>query len=258
MDESMDAKEENSFSMPVTLVLSALDKVDFAIGTDTIRPIMTGVYWDITEDAITFVATNSHVLAKYRSTQIAPGVVTNFNIPGNALSLVRAFLGKQSEVKLTHTDKAVIFEGEDFKLKTTLIKGTYPNYNRVIPTNQPTIVSLDRMDFANAVRRVSICADASNALIRLKISENKIDVIAQDKEFNIGGEEHVACEYSGDSVEIGFNATYLMGILNTLTTQKMVMKLVSADRPGVFLPAENDEHGELTLLGMPLNIIPSE
>ncbi len=257
MDESMDANEKGSFNIPVTLVLSALDKVDFAIGTDTLRPIMTGVYWDITTDAITFVASDTHVLAKYRSTQTAPGVETNFILPGHVLALIRAFLGKQSEVRLTLTGKAVIFEGEDFKLRSTLIKGNYPNYNRVIPTNQPVNVSLDRYDFTNAVRRVAICAD-SNALIRLKISNNQIDVIAQDRDYNIGGEERIACDYAGDGIELGFNASYLLSVLNTLTTQKMVMKLVDASKPGVFLPSENDEYGEMTLLCMPLNIIPSE
>lgn len=243
-----------SFSLPASQVISAFDKVSFAVGNDEIRPQMKGILWDIKPDAITFVATDTHVLAKYRSTQTAPGVETSFILPGQSLSLIRAFIGKQAQINVTVTNKIVVFEGADFKVLSTLLNGNYPNYNRVIPQNQPIIITVDRNDFADAINRVSIFADNQNSLLRFKISTDRMDAIAQDLSYNVGGEECIACEYVGNDAEIGFNSSYLKGIINVLNTQKIVIKILSHDRPGVFIPQENDEYGELTLLCMPVTI----
>lgn len=125
----------------------------------------------------------------------------------------------------------------------------------MIPQNPPIIITVDRNDFSDAINRVAIFADNQNSLLRLKISADRIDAIAQDLSYNVGGEECIACEYAGNDAEIGFSSSYLKGIINVLNTKKMVIKLTSYDRPGVFTPSENDEYGELTLLCMPVNII---
>lgn len=243
-----------AFSLPASQVVSAFEKVGFAVGNDDIRPQMKGIFWDVKPDAITFVATDTHVLAKYRSIQTAPGVETGFILPGQSLSLIRAFIGKQAQVNVTVTNKFVVFEGADFKVLSTLLNGKFPDYNRVIPQNPPIIITVDRNDFSDAINRVSIFADNQNPMLRLKISADRIDAIAQDLSYNVGGEECIACEYAGSDAEIGFSSSYLKGIINVLNTQKMVIKLTSSDRPGVFTPSENDEYGELTLLCMPVNI----
>lgn len=243
-----------SFSLPASQVISAFDKVGFAVGNDEIRPQLKGIFWDIKPDAITFVATDTHVLAKYRSTQTAPGVETSFILPGQSLSMIRAFIGKQAQINVTVTNKIVVFEGADFKVLSTLLNGNYPNYNRVIPQNQPIVITVDRNDFSDAISRVSIFADNQNSMLRLKISTDHIDAIAQDLSYNVGGEESIACEYVGGDMEIGFSSSYLKGLINALNTQKIVIKLSSFDKPGLFTPSENDEYGELTLLCMPVNI----
>lgn len=245
---------KGSFSLPASQILNAIDKVGFAVANDDLRPMLNGVYWDITEEAITFVATDTRVLAKYRSTQTAPGTTMSFNLPGKSISLIRALIGKQSDVKLTVTDRAAIFEGVDFKVRTSLYNGKYPDYNRVIPTNQQISMIIDRVDFANAIARVSVCADSLSPMLRLKTADGKIDVIAQDFNFNVGGEEQISCDYTGAPLEIGFSANYLKGVLNAMSTQKVIIKLLDASKPGLFLPAENDEYGELTLLCMPMSI----
>lgn len=252
--EADETEIKGTFTMPASQILKALDMVGFATSNDELRPMLNGVYWDITEDAVTFVASDTRVLAKYRSTQTTPGKVMSFNLPSKSIALIRAFIGKQSDVKLTVSERFVIFEGSDFKVRSTLYNGTYPNYNRVIPVNQPMSITVDRMDFANAITRVAICADAQTPVLRLKIGDGKIDIVAQDISFNIGGEEKVTCDYNGTPLEIGFSSTYLKGVLNAMNTQNVVIKLSDASRPGLFLPAENDEYGELTLLCMPMNI----
>lgn len=243
-----------TLSLPASQIMSAFDKVGFAVGNDDLRPQMNGIFWDIKPDSITFVASDTHVLAKYRSTQTVPGVETSFILPGRSLSLIRAFISKQTQVNVTTTKKLVIFEGTDFKVISTLLNGNFPNYNRVIPQNQPSIITVDRNDFSDAINRVSIFADNQNSLLRFKISTDRIDAIAQDLCYNVGGEECISCEYVGNDVEIGFSSSYLKGLINALDTQKIVIKILSHDRPGVFIPSENDEYGELTLLCMPITI----
>lgn len=245
---------KGTFKLPVTTILAAFDKVGFAIADDALRPQMNGIFWDIKPESITFVATDTHVLAKYRNTQTAPGIETSFILPGHSISLIRAFINKQAEINITITNRMVVFDGNDFKVQSTLLKGNYPNYNRVIPENQPIIVTLDRIDFSDAISRVAICTDNQSSLIRFKISANRIDAIGQDNNYNVGGEESLTCEYDGEDLEIGFSFTYLKGLVNSLATQKMVMKLRNYSSPGLFTPSENDEHGELTLLCMPINI----
>lgn len=252
-----DIKEDEidgRFEMPASQILSAMDKVGFAIGYDELRPQMAGIFWDVTEDAITFVATDTRVLAKYRSTQTAPGVVTSFILPGRSLSLVRAFIGKQASVKVTTTKNSIFFEGDDFRVRVSKIIARYPDYNRVIPTTHNSVVTADRNDFMNAISRVSICADSQMSLLKLNIQPGTIDAIAQDINYNVGGEERITCDYDGTPIEIGFNAQYLKGVINAIATQNIVIKLLDASRPGLFLPSENDEHGELTLLCMPMSI----
>lgn len=255
INDKMDESEiVGVIEMPASQVLSAMDKVAFAVASDELRPQFNGILWDIAEDSITFVATDTRVLAKYRSTQTAPGIKTEFVLPSRVFPLIRAVIGKQASVKLTIGKRCVALEGEDYKVQTTLLQGRYPDYNRVIPVNPSIQINVNHDDFANAITRVSICADAQNSMLRLKISANAIDASAQDYNYNMGGEERISCECEGGDIEIGFNSSYLKGVLNTITTQNMIIKLSEASKPGLFLPAENDEYGELTLLCMPISL----
>lgn len=247
-----------TFTMPSQQLLAAIDKVGFAVGTEELRPQLHGVFWDITEDAITFVATDTRVLAKYRSTRTAPGLACSFILPSHAFGLVRAFTGKEPEAEVRVTCRAVTFSGPGYKVRTARIKGVYPNYNRVIPVDQPITVTADRPDLADAVGRVSLCSDSSTPLMRLRIADETIHVTARDASFNVGGEERVACKCEGGRIEIGFNPVYLGKLLGSLATKNVVMKFSDSSRPAVFLPSENDEHGELTLLCMPMTISASE
>lgn len=240
------------FDMPASQVLNAMDKVAFAISSDELRPQMQGIFWDITPEAIVFVATDTRVLAKYRSTQTAPGVETSFILPGNSFSLLRAFLGKAANVKIRLTDRGVFIIGDDFSLRLALYNGKFPAYNRVIPQNNDITITVDRMDFTNAIQRVAICADTQSALLRLKIEDGTLNAVAQNIDNCIDGEERINCELNGKPMEIGFSAPYLKNILNAVSTQNIIIKLSDPSRPGIFVPSENDEFGELTLLCMPM------
>lgn len=243
-----------TLTMAASQILEALDKVSFATSNDELRPIMNGVLWDVAENAITFVATDTHVLSKYRNTHTKPGAAFSFVLSGRAIPIVRALIGREANISITVTGNAIHIKGDSFSMKTCKVSGNYPNYNRVIPANPPYIIEVDRMELADAVDRVSICADAQQSLIRMKVSPMDIVVSAQDLGFNVGGSESVICSFSGSDMEIGFSATYLKGVLKTLNTQKIFLKLTGHNTPALFLPSENDEFGELTLLCMPMTI----
>lgn len=246
-----------TITLPASQIINALDKVSFAAGTDDFRPQMQGVYWDIMEDAIVFVATDTRVLGKYRDTQTIPNAVSNFILSNRAIPLVRNIIAKEANVKIVHDDKSIFFEGENFTMRTAKVNGNYPNYNRVIPTDSPNKLTADRFELLDAVERVSLCADTTHALIKLSITPTEITVTAQDFNYSIAGTEQVSCDYNGNDMEIGFAAGYLKDVLKAITTQNISIRLSEPGRPAVFLPTENDEHGELTTLCMPLNIQPA-
>lgn len=242
------------FNIPSGVILNAFDRVSFAVGTETIRPQMMGIYWDIKPDSITFVATDTRVLAKYRNTQTAPSVEGAFTLPTKAVTLVRALVGKDTTVTIEGLANMVVFTGETFTLRAVLLKGKFPDYNRVIPTTHATQVAIDRNMLTDAVSRVSICGDSGSNLIKMQFSPMDVIVTAQNNDFSISGTETVNCLTTGDELTIGFSGVYLKGILGTLATQNIFIRMLGYNRPALFLPSENDEFGELVLLCMPMSI----
>lgn len=252
IDESAAVAE---LTLPASQITNCLGMVSFAVGSDDFRPNLQGVFWDVMEDAIVFVATDTRQLAKYRSTQTAPGVKCSFILPAKTVAVINNIIGKESSVKITVCDKCVYFVGENFSIRAALLNGRYPDYNRVIPKDNNKVITIDRVALSNAVKRVSLCADNQYNTIQFALSPMDVLVSAQDINFGMGGKESVPCTYTGgDDMHIGFSGSYLSGLLDTLSTAEINIKLSDQSRPGLFLPAENDEFGELTLLCMPTSI----
>lgn len=242
-------------TLPSTQIINCLGKVSFATGSDDFRPNLQGVYWDIKEDAIVFVATDTRILAKYRSTQTTPNVACSFIMSSKAVGLVNNIIGKESNVKITLSEKCVFFVGENFSIRAALVNGRYPDYDRVIPKDNNKVVTIDRVALSDAVKRVSLCADSQMNTIQFALSPMDVLVTAQDISYSMDGKESVPCSYTGgDDMRIGFSSSYLSNLLDTLSTSEINIKLSDQSRPGLFLPAENDEFGELTLLCMPMSI----
>lgn len=192
--------------MPTTQILNALDKTAFATSDDPLKPIIGGVYWDIEEDAITFVATNTHILAKFRSTQTKPGFKGGFVMHSKGISLLRTLISKEAEVEVVICDKCIFIVGETFTLRTSKVNGVFPNYNRVIPDKFNNTCEIDRASLLDAVKRVSICCSPLHSLMLMKFSMLDMTVEAQDIDYNVSGSESLTCGYSGTEMKIGFNA----------------------------------------------------
>ncbi len=243
-----------TFTCPTEQVLKGIDNTLFAVGNDDLRPQMMGILWDIKPDAITFVATDTRKLVKYRNALSAPGQEGSFILPVKPATVVKNVFAKEEQIKITVEPKSVTFESPAYKFNCRFIKGSFPDYNRVIPTNNPYVLTIDRQSFLNAVRRVGVFVDQGHGLVKFKIQPEKLVMKATDNNFCTSAREEVACDFTGNEMVIGFSAPYLIEISNTISTTDLVIKLSDPSRPGVFLPSENDADSELLMLLMPMTV----
>jgi len=152
------------------------------------------------------------------------------------------------------SQKAAVFTTETIQLNCCFIKGNFPDYTRVIPKNNPYVVTVDRASILTAVRRVSVCADPSHGLVKFRLSDNRIELKVDDANFSTFAKENVPCDFQGPEMVIGFSAPYLTEIFSTLATPNILLQLADPSRPGVFLPEENADGTDLVIILMPMTV----
>lgn len=244
------------FSVPATVVLNGIENTLFAASTDPIRPIMTGIYWDIAPENITFVSSDTHKLVRYINRIAKPGLTDAFIMPAKPASIIRGILPKEEgEVIITKDSKSATFTFGDYTLSTRFIKGNYPNYNRVIPENNPFCLTVDRESLLNAMRRVALFASKASQLVKINIQPTELLLAAQDLDYGTCAEERVDCDYKGNSMTIGFNSVYMMEVLANLKDQTILVDLSDPARPGLFRPFTEPEGEEIVMLQMPMQVI---
>lgn len=243
-----------TFTYPADQLLKGIDNTLFAVGNDDLRPQMMGILWDIKPDSITFVATDTRKLVRYRNTVKAPGFEGSFILPVKPATVIKNVFAKESEIKVTVSPKSVTFESAAYKFNCRFIKGSFPDYNRVIPTNNPYVITVDRHSFLNAVRRVGVFVDQGHGLVKFKIESDKMTLRATDNNFCTSAREEVACDFTGKEMVIGFSAPYLIEISGTIATDDLIIQLSDPSRPGVFLPSDEKEGDDLLMLLMPMTV----
>ena len=242
--------------IPAEVIQRGLDFTLFAISTETIRPMMTGVYWDFHEGDITFVGSDTHKLVRYINTSYAPNRETSFILPGKPAGILRSLIGKDTDfVNIRKDEKSAIFSFGDFRLGCRFVKGNYPNYNRVIPQDNPNELTVDRMALVSAMRRVSLFASKASSLVKMSMDENAVVLQSQDLDYSTKADERVSCSYEGSPLSIGFNSVYMLEVLNNLPGESIVVKLSDPGRPGLFLPFEQKENENVVMLQMPMQVI---
>ena len=180
----------------------------------------------------------------------APGT---FILPKKPATLAKNILAKeQGDVVVRFSERNALMQSEGFMMNCRLIEGRYPNYNSVIPQDNPNNVTVNRQAFMSALRRVLIFSNASSALIKIHLEMSKMVISSQDIDFSMSAEEVLLCDYSGVPMSIGFKGTYLMELLNNLEGEEIVIKLADASRAGVIVPAEQKEDGYVLMLLMPM------
>lgn len=235
------------------VLLNGINRALFATADDELRPVMNGVYFDITSEDMTMVASDGHKLVRCKTLAAKGAGRSAFILPKKPATLMKNLLPKESgEVVVEFDERNAVFTLENYRMVCRLIEGRYPNYNSVIPQNNPHRVTVDRTLLLGALRRVSIFSSQASSLIKLRLQENKIIVSAQDIDFSTSAEETQVCQYAGVPMSIGFKSTFLIDILNNISSDEVIIELADPSRAGVIVPAEQEENEDLLMLLMPM------
>ena len=243
---------ENSFAIAADVLLDAVNKTIFCTADDELRPVMNGIYFDLSEDKITMVATDAHRLVRYMNTTVSSAQPVSFILPKKPAMLLKQVLKGNDNVSVNFGAKNATFAFGQTVVVCRPIEGRFPNYNAVIPQNNTNKVIVDRQTIVNACKRVAVFANTGTSLIKLALTENQIKISAQDIDFSTSAEETIACDYTGMPMAIGFKAPFLIEILANVASQDVVLQLADPARAGLILPAENDEGQDLLILLMPM------
>lgn len=246
--------EPVSFSVATEQMIAGLDNTMFAVSTDEYRIIMQGVLLDIAPDSITFVATDTRKLVRYIDRRTAPGVTGHCVIPSKPANIIKNVFAKEETLNITMNARSARIESDRFCFECTFLNGNYPDYNRVIPRNNPNVLTVDRTALLNAVRRVGIFVEVDGGLEKFRITSENILIKSNDPGLCTSAREQVPCSYTGSDLTIGFNASYITEILNTLKGDDVIVNLGDAGRPGVFRPGTEPENTELLMLLMPMTV----
>ena len=254
---SAPAMGENSvkISIPADVLASGISASLFAAADDEIRPVMCGVYFDFAPDSITMVASDGHKLVRCRDYSVTDAEKSAFILPKKPATLLKNLLGKdeQENVEVEFDGRFATFTMGEYELVCRLLDGRYPNYNAVIPQNNPHKLTVDRAALISTLRRVAIFS-SHVSLIKLHIEAGKIVISAQDTDFSTSAEESITCSYEGLPMNIGFRASLLIDMLNNIPGQEVVIELADPSRAGVIVPAEQVENQELLMLLLPVMI----
>ena len=239
--------------IPAETMLNGINRCLFATADDELRPVMNGVYFDIQADNLTFVSTDGHKLVRNRNYTIKGDQPAAFILPKKPATILKNLLPKESDdVTLRFNERNAYITMESSQLICRLIEGRYPNYNSVIPQNNPYRVTVDRLTLLSALKRVLIFSNQSSALIKLHLESNQLVVSGQDIDYSTSAEERVPCEYGDSPMNIGFKGTFLIDILNNMGGENVIIELADPSRAGVIVPAEQEENEDLLMLLMPM------
>lgn len=244
---------DKSFTIKSETLLSAISRTVFATGNDELRLNLTGIFVEMFEDHISFVATDANRLVKFSRKDVKPGFEHAFILPKKASGLLKSTLAdSEDEVHIDFNNSNAFFKYGDSSLTCRFIEDRYPDYNAVIPKENPNLLQINRIDFLNAVRRVGIVANKTTNQIRLKIAGSELTVSAEDFDMSNEGYEKLLCEYTGADIEIGFNGKFLLDLLTAMPTDYIKFELSTPNRAGVLFPQENEPNEEVLMLVMPM------
>jgi DNA polymerase-3 subunit beta len=240
--------------IPSGALHTAITSTLFASGNDDLRPVMSGVFFQFSSASLTFVATDAHKLVRYTRTDLKTDETAEFIMPKKPLQLLKGILqGIDEEITIEYNDTNAYFRFGDSNLTCRLIDGKYPNYEAVIPKENPNQMQVNRMSFLNSVRRVSIFSNKTTYQIRLKIAGAELHISAEDFDYSNSAEERLDCDYQGDDIKIGFNSRFLIEMLNGLECDEVKLSMSLPNRAGLLTPLDHTEEGEdITMLVMPV------
>jgi DNA polymerase-3 subunit beta len=249
-------ESSSSVKLHAEIVLKAINTTLFATGNDDLRPVMCGVFCQLTSDNITFVATDAHKLVRYIRKDAKSSLTGSFILPKKPLNLLKNLLSNTNEtgeVSIEYNKSNALFSFNKSTLVCRLIDGKYPNYEAVIPQNNPNKLTIDRLMLLNSIKRVSIFSNKTTHQVRLRIAGSELNISAEDLDFANEASERLNCQYEGRDIEIGFNSKFLIEMLSNIESDEINLELSDPNRAGIFLPNKTKEAQEdLLMLVMPV------
>ena len=245
--------EVSVVTMPTELLCSGITRALFAAADDVLRPVLNGVFFDLTADSLTMVASDGNRMACDTFKPTSVGNPATFILPKKPALVVKSYLPKESgESTIRFNSRNAVVETESFTLQCRLVEGRFPKYSSVIPQDNPNVVTVNRTAMLSVLRRVLIFANPASVLAKLHIENGKMVISAQDTDFSMSAEEAMLCDYSGTPITIGFKGTYLTEVLSNLEGDEVVIRLADASRAGVVQPAQQKENESVLMLLMPM------
>ena len=245
----------NDFSavIPSDVLSRALSNTIFATSSDELRPAMTGVYINITDKHATFVATDGHRLVRYRRSDVTTDSGNAIIVPRKALNLLKSTLPTDNtEVSMDFNLSNAFFRFGNIKMICRLIDERFPDYENVIPTQNPIKMTINRGEFLASLKRIAIYANKTTHQVRLKITGSSLQVSAEDLDFSNEANERLACEHEGGDIEIGFSARFLVEILSNLDCDSVKLNMSAPNKAGLIVPAEKSKDEDILMLVMPV------
>ena len=248
-------KIENQSTIKISgeIVSNAINRTLFAAGNDDLRPAMSGVYCQFSDNEIIFVATDAHKLVRYKRTDSKSTDSSDFILPKKPLNLLKANLVGNEEITLEYNKSNAVFTFNDLVLVCRLIDAKYPNYEAVIPKENPNVLTIDRVQLLNSIKRVSIFANKTTHQIKLKLAGSELSLSAEDTDFSNAANERLSCNYDGDDLEIGFNSRFIVEMLNNLDSDEVQLAMSESSRAGILTPmTKTSENEDVLMLVMPV------
>ena len=248
-------EEGTSFSMDASILYSGINKTIFATGNDDLRPVMSGVFMQVGSENLTMVATDSHRLVRYRRNDVKSENEASFIIPKKPLNLLKNLLGYVSgDLPIDFNARNASFSFDQIRVVCRLIDGRYPNYEAVIPKENPFRLSMSRQDLMSSIRRVAIFSSKSTNQVKLNIQGSELQLTAEDLDYANSASERLACQYEGEDMEIAFNSKFINEMLSNLETDRITLNMSAPNRAGILLPESEtpDADEDLLMLVMPV------
>ena len=256
-DEYPVAQSVNEFAKTITLPNAVLaeniNRTIFATAQDELRPVMNGIYFDLSADNLAVVASDGHKLVRNKIFSVKSEEPSAFILPKKPASLLKNLLGKDGgDVTIRFDERNAEINYGDGVLQCRLIEGRYPNYNSVIPQNNPNEVRVDRLGLLAALRRVQPFANDSSNLVRFHVEGSTLQLDAEDYDFSKTATERMTCDYNGIPMSIGFKGNAFIEILSNIECSDVLIQLADSSRAGLVLPSEQPENQEVLMLMMPM------
>lgn len=244
-----------SIVLPNATLAENINRSLFATAQDELRPVMNGIYFDLTPDHLAVVASDGHKLVRNKIFSIKSEEPSAFILPKKPANLLKNLLGKDGgDVTIRFDERNAEINFGDGVLLCRLIEGRYPNYNSVIPQNNPNEVRLDRLSLLAALRRVQPFSNESSNLVRFHVEGTTFQLDAEDYDFSKTATERMTCDYNGMPITIGFKGNAFIEILSNIECPDVLIQLADSSRAGLVLPSEQPENQEIVMLMMPMLI----